>query len=90
MKHGRWWAALGVTTGLLAVLFSSGASATLKHKRETGKKCTFCHTRIPEKGARDPRLNEEGKRFKDNGYKLTEEQKKKPQSGAPSPSSGFP
>jgi hypothetical protein len=53
--------------------------ATLKHKKETGKKCTYCHTGIPEEGDPDPQLNKVGKKFKENGYKLTEEQKKPPQ-----------
>ncbi|MGH9339761.1 MAG: hypothetical protein ACRD1R_09290 [Acidobacteriota bacterium] len=52
--------------------------ATLKYKRETGKKCTFCHTGIPESGDEDAQLNEDGKKFKENSYQLTEEQTKKP------------
>lgn len=54
------------------------AGATLKHKRETDKNCTFCHTGIPRRGNEDPQLTEDGKQFRDNGYKLTEEQKRRP------------
>ena len=54
------------------------AEANLKYKKETGKKCTFCHSEVPDPGDEDPRLTEDGKKFKENGYKLTEEQKKKP------------
>lgn len=52
--------------------------ATLKYKRETGKKCTFCHSAIPSPGDEDPKLNREGRRFKENGYRLTEDQKRMP------------
>jgi len=52
--------------------------ATLKYKKETGKKCTYCHAGIPEEGDPDPQLNKVGKKFKENGYKLTEEEKKPP------------
>lgn len=52
---------------------------TLKYKKETGKKCNFCHIGIPEKGDRNPQLNETGKKFKANGYKLIEEKKKPPE-----------
>lgn len=56
-------------------LFSFRAEATLKHRKETGKRCVFCHTRIPESGAEDPQLNEDGQKFEDNDYRLTVEQK---------------
>ncbi|HEY3131805.1 MAG TPA: hypothetical protein VGL91_20285 [Acidobacteriota bacterium] len=62
-----------------AVFFLSlDTKATLKYKKETEKNCTFCHTGIPRRGDEDPQLTEDGKKFKENGYKLTDEQKKKP------------
>lgn len=69
--------------GLLALFFflladATRVEATLKHKRDTGKKCTFCHTAIPNPGDEDPKLNREGRRFKENGYRLTEDQKRMP------------
>jgi hypothetical protein len=60
------------------VLYNESAEATLKYKKDTGKKCTFCHTGIPEPGDEDPQLNEDGKAFEKNGYELTEEQKRRP------------
>ncbi|MBI4444631.1 MAG: hypothetical protein HY645_01875 [Acidobacteria bacterium] len=60
------------------MIYSFNAEAGLKYKKETGKKCTFCHVSIPQKGDEDPKLNEDGKLFKNNGYKLTEEQRNKP------------
>ncbi len=69
-------------SALLAVLlllgFQPDAGATLKYKKDTGKKCLFCHTAVPREGEEDPKLNKDGKLFKENGYKLTEEQKSKP------------
>lgn len=67
-----------ILLALLVPLFQASSNASLKHKKETGKKCTFCHTGIPKKGDEDPQLNRDGQKFKDNNYKLTEEQKKKP------------
>lgn len=57
-------------------LSSTATQATLKYKKNTGKKCTFCHTSIPEPGDENPRLNEEGRKFQENGHKLTEDQKR--------------
>lgn len=51
------------------------AAATAKYTKETGKNCKFCHTSVPAKGATDPLLNEDGKKFKANDHKLTDEQK---------------
>lgn len=62
---------------LLGLSWVGSAGATLKFKKETGKKCVFCHTGIPKQGDEDPQLNEDGKTFKKNGYRLTEEQKKR-------------
>lgn len=55
-----------------SLLFNSTAEATLKHKKETGKKCVFCHTRVPEPEEEDPQLNADGEKFRENGYKLKE------------------
>ncbi len=38
----------------------------MKHKKETGKRCIFCHTRIPEPEEKDPQLNGEGEKFQEN------------------------
>lgn len=62
----------------LVAFWVGGAEATLKYKKETGKKCVFCHTGIPKPGDEDAQLTEDGKEFKRNGYRLTEEQKRKP------------
>jgi len=66
--------------GFFAMLLVSTAEveATMKYKKDTGKKCTFCHTAIPKKGDEDPKLNEEGRKFQENGHQLTEEQKNMP------------
>ena len=69
---------LGVLALLLGVSWAGSVQATLKYKKETGKKCVFCHTGIPKPGDEDPQLSEDGKEFKRNGYRLTEEQRKKP------------
>ena len=60
--------------GFFSLLFHSTAEATLKHKKETGKRCIFCHTRIPEPEEKDPQLNADGEKFRENGYNLTEDQ----------------
>ncbi|RPI28341.1 MAG: hypothetical protein EHM61_05460 [Acidobacteria bacterium] len=71
-----------VSTALLLVffigLYSFTAEATLKYKKETGKKCTFCHTDIPKAGDEDKKLTDDGRKYQENGFKLTDEQKKKP------------
>ncbi len=64
-----------ILSGFFLLLFTFTAEATLKHRKETGKKCVFCHTRIPEPEEKDPQLNEQGKKFKENDYRLTEDQK---------------
>ena len=60
--------------GFFLLLIDSTTEATLKHKKETGKRCIFCHTRIPEPEEKDPQLNADGEKFKGNGYTLTEDQ----------------
>lgn len=83
-KLRRAWAPLlksafaALLVALFLLAFQPTASATLKYKKDTGKKCLFCHTGIPRQGDEDPQLNADGKKFKENGYKLTEEQKQKP------------
>lgn len=69
-----------VLAAFLVMLFLSTArvEATMKYKKDTGKKCTFCHTGIPKKGDEDPQLNDEGRKFQENGHTLTEEQKRMP------------
>jgi len=53
------------------------ATGSAKFTKDTGKKCKFCHTGVPAKGATDPLLNDDGKKFKDNDHQLTDEQKAK-------------
>ena len=69
---------LGMCLVFFLGLLSFTGEATLKFKKETGKKCSFCHTGIPKDGDEDKKLSADGQAFKDNGYRLTEEQKKKP------------
>ncbi len=64
-----------ILSGFFLHLFNVTAEATLKHRKQTGKKCVFCHTRIPEHADEDPQLNKQGKNFKENDYRLTEDQK---------------
>jgi len=71
-------AGLMLTLALFVGLYTYTAEATLKYKKETGKKCSFCHTGIPKAGDEDKKLNEDGTKFQENDYKLTEEQKQKP------------
>ena len=78
MRKPTFWLASGLLMLFFAGLYIETLQGTLKYRRETNKKCTFCHTAIPETGDEDPRLNEEGKKFKKNDYRLTEEQKKMP------------
>lgn len=51
------------------------ANASAKFTKETGKKCTDCHSKIPKKGETELYLTELGKKFKDNGNKMPEEKK---------------
>ncbi|UCF36507.1 MAG: hypothetical protein JSU96_17055 [Acidobacteriota bacterium] len=60
------------------LLISLPVEGTLKYKKDTGKKCLFCHSGIPQPNDEDPQLNEEGKKFKENGYQLTKEQQELP------------
>ncbi len=64
-----------ILSGFFLLLFQSTAEATLKYRKETGKLCVFCHTRIPEPAQDDPELTEDGQMFRENGYNLTEDQK---------------
>lgn len=78
MKRSAFILTSIMLVSFFGVLYNESVEATLKYKRDTGKKCTFCHTGIPEAGDEDPQLNDDGKAFEKNGYKLTEEQKKRP------------
>ncbi len=64
-----------ILSGFFLLLFNFTAEATLKHRKKTGKKCVFCHMRIPEPEEKDPQLNEQGRKFKENDYRLTKDQK---------------
>ena len=76
LGHKLGW---GILFGLAFVVipWRYQVEATLKYRRDTGKKCVFCHERVPEPGAKDPLLTEDGRRFRDNGYQLTEDQKRR-------------
>ena len=78
------WMAGWILLSLTGTLFflTREAAATLKYKKETDKACTFCHSGIPRKGDEDTRLTEDGKKFKENDYKLTEEQKRSSSAGS--------
>ncbi|HXK61493.1 MAG TPA: hypothetical protein PLP42_16525 [Acidobacteriota bacterium] len=69
------WAIVLLLAIFLGLNFQAVGSA--KYTKETGKNCKFCHTAVPKKGAEDPLLNEDGKKFQENGNQLTEEQKAK-------------
>jgi len=74
MRKIKTVALLVLLGGFFSLLFDSTAEATLKHKKETGKRCIFCHTRIPEPEEQDPQLNADGEKFKENDYSLTQDQ----------------
>ncbi len=75
MRKFKRVALLVLLGGFFSLLFHSTAEATLKHKKETGKSCIFCHTRIPEPEEKDPQLNADGEKFQENGYTLTQDQR---------------
>ncbi len=64
-----------ILNGFFLLLFPFTAEATLEYRKETGLKCISCHTRVPEPEEEDPQLNDQGKKFKENDYRLTEDQK---------------
>ena len=81
MHPAKLFLTLGLPLSLVLGLLSLQLTATLKYKRETSKKCVFCHSGIPEVEDEDPQLNQEGKKFQENGFRLTEEQKKRANAG---------
>lgn len=70
MKMLRWVVVLITALAVFAVWTSVPVTATQKYAKETGKKCTECHTKVPAKGAADPNLTDFGKAFQKNGHKL--------------------
>jgi hypothetical protein len=60
---------------VLILVLMYNANASTKFTKETGKKCTECHSKIPKKGEADLYLTELGKKFKENGNKMPEEKK---------------
>ena len=56
-------AAVVLIAGAITTMSARQAAATPKFTQDTGKPCTFCHTKPPE-------LNDQGKKFKENGNKL--------------------
>jgi hypothetical protein len=63
-----------LAAALMVVLFNN-ANASAKFTKETGKKCTDCHSKIPKKGETELYLTELGKKFKENGNKMPAEKK---------------
>ena len=51
---------------IFVLIHNSHASA--RFVKETGKKCSDCHRKIPKKGEKDLYLTEQ--KVKDNGYKM--------------------
>ncbi|MFN8005790.1 MAG: hypothetical protein U0V70_01930 [Terriglobia bacterium] len=62
-------------TLFLSLVLWSPVKASSQFTKETGKKCTDCHSKIPKKGDKDLYLTELGKKFKENGNKLPAENK---------------
>ena len=58
---------------VFSTAFLSPLNASSKFTKETGKKCTDCHSKTPKKGEKELYLTELGKKFKDNGNKLPEQ-----------------
>jgi hypothetical protein len=83
MRKVGFFAVYVVLLAPIAVsLLSLRPEATLKYKRESDKECTFCHVGIPRNGDEDPKLNDDGRKFKENGYQLTEDQKRRASAAA--------
>jgi len=61
---------LGTALGITLLFSVTPSNATQKYAKETGKKCTDCHTKVPKKGDADHQLTEFGKKFAENGHKL--------------------
>lgn len=61
---------LGTALGVALLFSTTTSNATQKYAKETGKKCTECHTKVPKKGDTDAQLTELGKKFAENGHKL--------------------
>jgi hypothetical protein len=61
---------LGTALGVVLLFSPAPSSATAKYAKDTKKKCTDCHTKIPKKGDKDPLLNEFGRKFAENDHKL--------------------
>ena len=69
MKMLRGAVILCTALAVFAAWSAVPVTATQKYAKETGKKCTQCHTKIPKKGE-DPNLTDFGKEFHKNGDKL--------------------
>ena len=77
MNSAKLFLALGLLPSLVLGLLSLQLTGTIKYKKETDKKSIFCHSGIFEMEDEDPQLNQEGKKFKENGFKLTKEQEQR-------------
>ena len=70
MKKLKMMVVLMTTLAVFVSWSSVPATATQKYAKETGKKCTECHTKIPKKDEKDHHLSELGKKFAENDHKL--------------------
>ncbi len=69
MKIVRSAVILFTALAVFAVWSNVPVTATQKYAKETGKKCTECHTKVPKKGE-DPNLTDLGKAYQKNDHKL--------------------
>ena len=69
MKTLRWFVVLITALAVVTVWSLVPVTATSKYAKDTGKKCTDCHVKVPKKGE-DPNLTEFGKAFQKNDHKL--------------------
>ena len=69
MKILRWFVALITALAVVTVWSLVPVTATPKYAKDTGKKCTDCHVKVPKKGE-DPNLTDLGKAFQKNDHKL--------------------
>ena len=69
MKILRWFVVLITALAVVTVWSLVPVTATPKYAKDTGKKCTDCHVKVPKKGE-DPNLTDLGKAFQKNDHKL--------------------
>ena len=69
MKTLRWFVVLITALAVVTVWSLVPVTATPKYAKDTGKKCSDCHVKVPKKGE-DPNLTDLGKAFQKNDHKL--------------------